>query len=305
LTLAIRGVYQVAARRARSFGAPEGANAPKSGAGCMTNVVIGAASGMGAATARKLAPRGRPIVADYNLEGARQIAAEIGGDVVAVGCDITDQGQVDSLMSAVDTLEALVITAGMTAAQAPDRRLLEVNVVGVARVLRAAEPLLTDKTVGIAVASQSGYMVPELPELFAVLDDPLAPDFIEKVGRFIEFDTGLAYQLSKRAVHRMARRLSFAWGAKGARILSLSPGINDTQMNRSEEAKNPVMLDMIKACPLQRRGTPDEIANVVAFLTSAEASAMTGSDVLVDCGMRNILPVGNWDGKLKIPDPVS
>ena len=103
----------------------------------------------------------------------------------------------------------------------------------------------------------------------------------------------------------MVRRLSFAWGAKGARILSVSPGINDTPMNRSEEAKNPIMLEMVKACPLQRRGTPVEIANVIAFLTSPEASAMTGSDVLVDCGMRNILPTNTWDGRIKVPETVA
>jgi NAD(P)-dependent dehydrogenase (short-subunit alcohol dehydrogenase family) len=268
----------------------------------MTNVVIGAASGMGAVTARKLASRGRMIVADYNLEGAQKIAAEIGGDVLALECDITNQAQVDALMAAVDNLEALVITAGVTGALTPDRRILEVNVVGVERVFRAAEPLLNEKTVGIAVASQSGYMVPEAPELFKVLDDPLAPDFIDKVGRFIELGGGLGYQLSKRAVHRMVRRLSFVWGAKGARILSVSPGINDTPMNQAEEAKNPIMLEMVKACPLQRRGTPEEIANVIAFLTSPEASAMTGSDVLVDCGMRNILPTNTWDGKIRAPE---
>jgi NAD(P)-dependent dehydrogenase (short-subunit alcohol dehydrogenase family) len=99
----------------------------------------------------------------------------------------------------------------------------------------------------------------------------------------------------------MARRLSFAWGAKGARILSLSPGITDTPMNRREELKNPVMLKMIEAAPLGRRGETEEIANVIAFLTSPEASAMTGSDVLVDCGMRNILPMTSWNGKIRVP----
>jgi NAD(P)-dependent dehydrogenase (short-subunit alcohol dehydrogenase family) len=268
----------------------------------MTNVVIGAASGMGAATARKLAPRGRLFIADYDLEGAQKVAEEIGGDTVAFQCDISNQAQVDALMAAVDSLEALVITAGVSAAQAPGPRILEVNIAGVARVFRAAEALLREGTVGVAVASQSGYMVPESPELFAVIDDPLAPDMIEKVARFIDVDQGgLCYQLSKRAVHRMARRLSFAWGAKGARILSLSPGITDTPMNRREELKNPVMLKMIEAAPLGRRGETEEIANVIAFLTSPEASAMTGSDVLVDCGMRNILPMTSWNGKIRVP----
>jgi NAD(P)-dependent dehydrogenase (short-subunit alcohol dehydrogenase family) len=75
-------------------------------------------------------------------------------------------------------------------------------------------------------------------------------------------------------------------------------------MNRGEEAKNPIMLEMIKACPLGRRGTPDEIANVVSFLTSDAASYMTGSDVLVDGGMASVLPRA-WAGQLRTPAPAS
>jgi NAD(P)-dependent dehydrogenase (short-subunit alcohol dehydrogenase family) len=257
---------------------------------------------MGAAVARKLAPRGRLLIADYNLAGVEALAADIGGDVQAFQCDITNQTQIDTLLAAVDELDALVVTAGVSGSQAPGPRILEVNLTGVARVLRAAEPLLHEGAVGIVISSQSGYMVPNAPELFAVIDDPLAPDFIEKLSKVMDVDVAhLAYQLSKRGVHRMVRRLAKAWGMKGARLLSVSPGINDTPMNRSDEAKNPVMLDMIKACPLGRRGTPQDIANVIAFLTSSDASYMTGSDVLVDGGMVTVLPMTAWDGQLRVP----
>jgi NAD(P)-dependent dehydrogenase (short-subunit alcohol dehydrogenase family) len=62
-----------------------------------------------------------------------------------------------------------------------------------------------------------------------------------------------------------------------------------------------VMGEMIKNCPMRRRGTPEEIANVIAFLTSPEASYMTGSDVLVDGGMATVLPAKTWDGKIRVP----
>jgi len=268
----------------------------------MANVVIGAGSGMGAAIARKLAPRGRLLIADYNLASVEKVAAEIGGDVRAFACDIADQKHIGALMAEVGDLDAIVITAGVSGSQAPGRRILDVNLAGHARVLRAAEPLLRPGTVGITVASQSGYMVPEVPAMFSVLDDPLAPDMIDKLSKFFDVDVpSLAYQVSKRGVHRMARRLARSWGERGARILSLSPGINDTPMNRSDEERNPVMLEMIKACPLGRRGTPQEVANVVAFLTSSEASYMTGSDVLVDGGMMGVLPMNTWEGKIRVP----
>jgi NAD(P)-dependent dehydrogenase (short-subunit alcohol dehydrogenase family) len=62
------------------------------------------------------------------------------------------------------------------------------------------------------------------------------------------------------------------------------------------------MGEMIKNCPLRRRGTPEEIANVIAFLTSPEAGYMTGSDVLVDGGMASVLPTTSWIGKIRIPE---
>jgi NAD(P)-dependent dehydrogenase (short-subunit alcohol dehydrogenase family) len=266
----------------------------------LANVVIGAGSGMGAAVARKLAPRGRLLVADYNLQSVEALAEEIGGQVQAFACDISDRKQIDALMAEVGELDAVVVTAGLSGVQAPGRRILDVNLAGHARVFAAAEPLLRPGVVGITVASQSGYMVPHVPAMFEVLDDPLAPDMIDKLSRFFDVDvSSLAYQCSKRGSHRLARRLAKPWGQRGARILSLSPGINDTPMNRSEEDKNPIMLEMIKACPLGRRGAPEEIANVIAFLTSPEASYMTGSDVLVDGGMATTLPTSNWEGKIR------
>ena len=67
--------------------------------------------------------------------------------------------------------------------------------------------------------------------------------------------------------------------------MSVSPGINDTPMNRLDESNHPIMQDIIKSSPLGRRGTPEEIANVISFITSDAASLLTGSDVLADGGM--------------------
>ena len=270
----------------------------------MTNIVIGAASGMGAATARKIASRGRLIVADYSLEGAEKTAAEIGGDVKAVACDISNQAQIEALLGEVTgDLGALIVTAGVSGSQAPGRRILEVNLIGLERIVKTAEPLVKEGTVAILTASQSGYMVPDVPELFAVIDDPLAPGMIDRLGQIIDVDVpSLCYQLSKRGVHHMARRHAKAWGRRGGRILSVSPGITDTPMGREEIDGHPVMLDMINNAPLGRRGSPEDIAKAIAFLISDEASYMTGSDVLVDGGMRTVLPKGTWAGKIRIPE---
>jgi len=267
----------------------------------MTNVVIGAASGMGAAVARQLSGRGPLLIVDQNNEGVENLGAELGSTVEVAGCDITDQGQVDGLFAGIEDVGALVHTAGVSGTMATGRRVLDINLLGTARVLRAAEPLLRPGSVAVCFASQSGYMVPEIPPLFALLEQPLAPGFFEEVGTCFDVDnSALAYQVSKRGVQRLVRKNASVWGRRGARILSLSPGINDTPMNRADEAKHPIMQDIIKDSPLGRRGSPEEVANVVSFLVSDAASYMTGSDVLVDGGMVTVLP-NAWEGSLRTP----
>lgn len=261
-----------------------------------THVVIGAASGMGESVARLLAPRGPLLLADRDAAPLEKLAAELGGDpahdVSAMACDVTDPAAVGALAKCVPRLGGLVVTAGLSPSMAPGRPIYEVNLIGMDRVLRAFEPAVGAGSAAVCFASMAGHMMPGSPEIDAVLDAPASPTFFDDLAGlgFDPDNPALAYALSKRGVIRLVRRFARAWGARGGRIVSLSPGIIDTGMGRLENEHQPMMVQMVGSSALARMAEPEEVAKVAVFLVSDDASFITGTDVLVDGGATVDLP---------------
>jgi NAD(P)-dependent dehydrogenase (short-subunit alcohol dehydrogenase family) len=255
-------------------------------------VVTGAARGMGCTAAHRLYRPDVPMVlVDVNEDGARAVADALGPNVEIAVCDVSDPSAVAALADRVEALgglHSLAHAAGISPTMADWRRIIEVDLVGTARVVKAFEHLTSPGSAAVCWASIAGHGIAANPDLDAALDDPLSPDLLDRLGEIAGDGldaAGQGYGYAKRGVMRLVAREAPAWGMRGARICSISPGIIDTPQGRQEYEEQPAMAMMIELTPIKRWGQPEEVCNVVAFLLSDDASYMTGCDVVVDGGI--------------------
>lgn len=234
------------------------------------SIVTGAASGIGRSVVERLVAREEKVVA-VDLPGEaldslarRGVVAVVGGDVTVPA---TSEEAVRRAESMFGGLDAVVLNAGMAASgdivdlplEVFDR-VMDVNVRAVLLGIRAAVPALRRRTGGriVITASTSGIGA----------DPAMWP-----------------YNTAKAAAINLGRAAAVDLGADGITVNCVCPGPTETGMTRGLAAVPPVYDGLRRAIPLQRWGQADEIAAVIVFLASAEASFITGAVVPVDGGI--------------------
>jgi len=268
------------------------------------SVVTGAAGAMGSACVLALAPAVDVVLltdVDENRlsAAAARIASESPAQVSTAVGNLGEPSfavELAARAGALGDLHSLVQCAGLSPSMAGWREILRVDLVAVARLLDAFLPLAVPGSAAVCLASVSGHMGAFDPAMDEVLDDPLAADCEARFESLAGVDPhpGATYRLAKRAVIRLCERSAVAWGKSGGRVVSLSPGLIDTEMGRLELVYNPIKSQMAEMTPVggDRSGSDtvlpghaEDIANAVAFLCSDQAAFVSGCDIRVDGGL--------------------
>ncbi|CAO3431563.1 SDR family NAD(P)-dependent oxidoreductase [Azospirillum doebereinerae] len=235
-------------------------------------IVTGAASGIGEATARRFSEEGAMVaLIDRNEEGLRKLAAALPAERTAVhAVDVSDSKAVDAMVRAVverfGRLDVIVNNAGVHAGGEPDgitdeqwRDVMRTDADGVFYGCRAAIPHL-EKTKGSIVNTAS----------------------VSGTGG----DWGMSpYNAAKGAVVNLTRALALDLGRKGIRVNAVCPSMTRTGMTVDMLKDKELVAKFEERIPLGRVCEPQEVAAVIAFLASDDASFVTGAIMPVDGGV--------------------
>jgi NAD(P)-dependent dehydrogenase (short-subunit alcohol dehydrogenase family) len=245
----------------------------------LTTVITGSASGIGAATRKRLEDEGHGVIG-IDIRNAEVIA------------DLsTQEGRQTAVRAVLEKceghLDRLVVSAGLGAHTRPPSLIASVNYFGAVEVVDGLFSALKKGTApaAVVVCSNSGQMMPmdDLPYVLALLehDEKEACRIIDEAD-----DPPLAYLGSKNALGKAVRRRSVPWAEAGVRINAVAPGPVMTPLLQGD-MDDPLTGEAVRELrvPLGRMGEPHEIAELITFLLGPLASWIHGSIYYIDGGI--------------------
>ncbi len=237
-------------------------------------IVSGAASGMGASTARIFAAEGaKVLLTDLNGEDGETVAAEIcesGGEAIFLNHDVSSEEQwtdvVDKAMQAHGRIDVLVNNAGVSGSD-PDQlsiavwdQQMSINAKGVFLGMRAVLPIMK--------AARSGSVIN-----ISSISGIVGQDFVH-----------MGYNAAKGAVRTATKAAAVQYAEYGVRVNSIHPGIMPPMRTSKMSADPQIRARVIETIPMRREGRIEEVAYANLFLACDESSYITGVEIPVDGG---------------------
>lgn len=227
-----------------------------------------------------------------NAKAIGKVLEEAGFDVTTTVMDLSDRASIQAMVkkaTSMGPVKYLVNGAGVSPSQASIETILKVDLYGTAVLLEEVGKVIEEGGAGIVISSQSGFrmmqLTPEEDRQLALtpteelLDLPLLAE--ENIETTLQ-----AYQLAKRCNEKRVMGESVKWGARGARLNDIAPGIIVTPLALDEfnGIRGDFYKNMFAKSPAGRPGTADEVADVAELLMSDRAQFITGATFLVDGG---------------------
>lgn len=258
-------------------------------------MILTGAGQIGMAIARRMGYGMKIVIGDKSPQNAQAISKimnDAGFDTVPLEMDLSSRDSIVKLIEEAKKygeISMLVNAAGVSPSQAPVETIFQVDLYGTAVLLEEVGKVIKEGGVGVTISSQSGH---RMPALSAEVDEQLATTPTEELLALKILqpenirDTLHAYQMAKRCNEKRVMAEAVKWGAKGARINSISPGIVVTPLAIDEfnGPRGDFYKNMFAKCLAGRPGTADEIANVAELLMSEKGAFITGADFLIDGG---------------------
>ena len=262
-------------------------------------VITGGGSGMGLETAKNidksviLVLTGRTL---QKLENAKAVLEAEGHEIHLTTCDVSSRRDVHELCvlaAGLGTIKTVIHAAGLSPTMADPEKIVRVNAVGTKNVNMEFYKYMNDGGVIVDIASSSAYEAPAALVKHQIYEEAeyKEDDFVRHMtgeANLIPGDaynkSGFAYTLSKNFVVWYAQKCAHQYGKKGIRVVSVSPGLIETDMGNREVEQSEFARQMIDRTCAHRMGKPEELGFAIATIADERNGYLSGIDVLIDGG---------------------